>query len=486
MTIEIIGIVTLAVAFIGMFCAPSFIVTAFFFTTLLGSAAAFILESVGGLNISPAHFLLGILALKLFIDKTVSPRIIRAIAPGRPGFWLLLAVVYGLLSAYFMPRIFAGQTSVFPVHISLNTVTLPLEPTMSNLTQSIYFIADFLTFGLIYGYGESPSGYKVIGNAALACVVLNLLFAVLDLVTYSTGTSELLAFIRNANYSVMAEAEISGFKRIVGSFIEASMFASATLGYFAFTFRLWLLGVRPLLTSSLSFLSLTALIFATSTTGYVGLVGFMLFVYIQTGLRAALRPLTPQMLGFMVGGPFVVLLIVIAIALNDDSSRYVQSLLDTIILGKMSTSSGLERSAWNEQAMVNFFDTFGFGVGLGSLRASSFPLVLLASFGLVGTSIFGLFFINLLFSRPTKQPAFSMEEATRQAAKSACIAWLITQAVAGALTDLGVSFYAFAALACVQPSLIGARVAVPDSQLQKRPMSLAGGELARVLPLVHH
>jgi hypothetical protein len=469
MTVEIIGIITLAVAFIGLFCDPSFIVTAFFFATLLGSAAAFILESVGGLSISPSHFLLGFVALKLLIDKTILQRTIRAIAPGRPGFWLLLAVVYGLVSAYFMPRIFAGQTSVFPVRIYLNTVTLPLEPTMANLTQSIYFVADFMTFALIYGYGGSLSGYRVIGNAALACVVLNLLFAVLDLVTYLTGTAELLAFIRNANYGLMAEAEMSGFKRIVGSFIEASGFAAATLGYFAFTFRLWLLGVRPLLTSSLSLLSLMALIFATSTTGYVGLVGFGLFVYIQTGLRAAQRPLTPQMLAFMVSGPFIVLLIVVAVAQNADTSRYFQNLLDTMILDKMSTQSGLERSAWNQQALLNFLDTFGFGAGLGSLRASSFPIVVVASFGLVGTSIFGLFFINLLFSRPTKQAGFSMEEATRQAAKSACIAWLITSTVSGALTDLGVSFYAFAALACVQPSVIAEQTAQPLSRRYIRP-----------------
>src|SRR5713226_548814 len=101
MTVEIVGIITLAVAFFGLFCDPSFIVTAFFFATLLGSAAAFILESVGGLNISPSHFLLGFVALKLLIDKTILKRTIRAILPGRPGFWLLLTVVYGLVSAYF-------------------------------------------------------------------------------------------------------------------------------------------------------------------------------------------------------------------------------------------------------------------------------------------------------------------------------------------------------------------------------------------------
>jgi hypothetical protein len=353
-----------------------------------------------------------------------------------------------------MPRIFAGQTYVFPVRIFLNTESLPLEPTMANLTQSIYFIADFMTFALLYGYAGSLYANKVIGNAALTCVALNLIFVVLDLATYWTGTSALLSFIRNATYSVMSEAEMFGFKRIVGFFVEASSFAAATLGYFAFTFRLWLLGVRPLLTSSLSFLSLTALIFSTSATGYVGLAGFMLVSYVQTSLRAAQRPLTPQMLGFMVGGPFVVLLVAIAIAMNADASRYVQTLLDEMLLNKMNTASGMERSAWNEVAMQTFFDTFGFGAGLGSLRASSFPIALLASFGLLGTTIFGLFFISLLFSRPAQQNGLTMQEATRQAAKSTCIAWLITATVSSSLTDLGVPFYAFAALACLQPSLI--------------------------------
>jgi hypothetical protein len=76
-----------------------------------------------------------------------------------------------------------------------------------------------------------------------------------------------------------------------------------------------------------------------------------------------------------------------------------------------------------------------------------------------------------------------MEDATRQAARSSCIAWLITQAIAGALTDLGVSFYAFAALASVQPSPIGEQIAIPDSQRRSRPMTLAGASFARFLAL---
>ena len=71
----------------------------------------------------------------------------------------------------------------------------------------------------------------------------------------------------------------------------------------------------------------------------------------------------------------------VAIALNDNASAYAQNLIDTMVLNKLSTASGIERSAWNEQALQNFFDTFGFGVGNGSVRASSFPIGVLASLG---------------------------------------------------------------------------------------------------------
>ena len=40
-----------------------------------------------------------------------------------------------------------------------------------------------------------------------------------------------------------------------------------------------------------------------------------------------------------------------------------------------------------------------------------------------------------------------MEGAARQAAKSMCLAWLITGTVSNPLVDMGLHFYAFAALA---------------------------------------
>jgi len=43
------------------------------------------------------------------------------------------------------------------------------------------------------------------------------------------------------------------------------------------------------------------------------------------------------------------------------------------------------------------------------------------------------------------------DDAYRQAAKSACFALLIVATVSGALVDLGLPFFIFAALACSRP-----------------------------------
>jgi hypothetical protein len=447
MTVELIGFIALIIGSISLFRGPNFIVYMFCCFTLLGAAAAFILDSLGGTNISPAHLLLGFLTVRIFSDPELLKHAGAGLAFGRAGFWLLVTVIYVIVSALFMPRIFEGQVVIFSVR-SLNGYSVLLGPSISNLTQTIYFTGDFVCFIALYGYASSSYGIKVLGNAVLACATLNLLFAAIDLLTYFTNTAEVLSFVRNANYAMMSDDAVAGFKRIVGFFTEASSFSYATLGYFAFTSKLWLLGIRQRLTSVLALLSFAALVFSTSTTAYVGLAAFLAFSYLQILAYAFRRPPTYNMTMVIFGMPAVLILIVIIIALNDTYSSYVQGLLETMVFNKMNTSSGVERAAWNRQALQNFLDTFGFGVGNGSVRASSFPIAVLANLGFVGAAIFSMFFVRVLFRSQAGNGIDHLNAAYQQAARSACVASLIAATISGALIDLGLPFFVFAALAC--------------------------------------
>jgi Na+-transporting NADH:ubiquinone oxidoreductase subunit NqrD len=450
MTIEVIGIFAVVVGIFSLFRGPSDIVYIFLCSTLLGASAAFVLEAVGGVNISPAHLLLGFLAVRLLNQDEIARASANSISFGRPGYWLLLTVIYSVVCAFLMPRLFAGQTMTFAVR-SQDGYSVPLGPATSNLTQSIYFVGDLVCFIVFCGYASTASRRKVLGNAALVCATLNLVFAVLDLATYFTGTTQLLSFIRNANYAMLNDTEVAGFKRITGSFTEASSFGSMTLGYFAFTSKLWLLGVRSRLTLVLTICSLLALLFSTSTTAYVGLAVFLVFAYLQVLVQATYRPMTTHMAMFIFGLPIILAISIMVLAFSDTYWTYLRGLLDTFVLNKMSTESGVERTAWNSQALQNFYETYGFGVGNGSVRASSFPVGVLASLGVLGALIFGTFFATVLFSRTKGELSDPLDLAYRQAAKSVCVAWLITATTSAALIDLGLAFFVFAALACAKP-----------------------------------
>jgi hypothetical protein len=98
----------------------------------------------------------------------------------------------------------------------------------------------------------------------------------------------------------------------------------------------------------------------------------------------------------------------------------------------------------NTQALINVFDTYGLGVGVGSTRTSSFLLVVPASVGVLGSLIYGAFMVCLLKASPAGADWFAAS--TRAACQSACMSFLIAGSLAGGSMDLGLPFFIFAGL----------------------------------------
>jgi len=205
----------------------------------------------------------------------------------------------------------------------------------------------------------------------------------------------------------------------------------------------------------LSACSLVALVFSTSSTAYVGLVVLVAVFYLEAGIQAAFGRMTRQRALLLMGAPFAIVVIGIATFLNEAASAYVQNIADTLIFNKMTTQSGYERAAWNAQALQVFLDTYGFGAGNGSLRASSFPIVVLGNLGIFGTVLVCVFLASIFFGKRHFTGANRIDDADRQAAKAACFAALLTATISGALTDLGLPFFAFAAIACARSPNMG-------------------------------
>jgi hypothetical protein len=456
MTIELMGFITLLVGFLSLFMGGKFAVYSLVIFTLFGASAAVILTAMSNANIQPAHLLLGFLVTYFATRKNFWLRAAASVTFPRAGFWLLMTVLYGIADSFLMPRLFAGLSYVYAIRAesSVGYILVPLGPSPGNLTQLIYFFGDFVCFVVFYAFASTTNGKKEFAAAALALTAANLAFAVLDLVTYWTNTAEMLAFIRNASYRMLNDTEVSGIKRIVGSFTEASQFAYLTLGLFGFTGRLWLSGVFPRLTFALAGASLLALILATSTTGYVGLGALIVISYLNCLIRTVGGQATVQMAAFVILLPIVIFVAVAILALNDAQWLYIQDLLNSMLFNKLSSDSGVERSAWNRQAITNFYDTFGLGAGIGSARASSFPIAVISSIGVVGAITYGGFLINVLFPRSMSGRSDPIEDAIQKAACSACLAWLIAASVAGSFVDLSLTFFLFAAVASAEPGLL--------------------------------
>ncbi len=460
-TVDPIGFVTILLGMLGLFYGIGFSINVFIPSTLLGSASAILFSGAG--QIQPAHQLLGFLAPAIMIKPSNWQLAAARTRFPKEGFWLALFVAYCVVGAIFFPRILAGITSVNAIGTTdygPAILRVPLGPTSGNVTQSIYLMGDFGCFLLVSILCQDRDGMRRIGRGMVIYCYANILFAILDLATFWTNTPFLLDPIRNASYDFHIDTVISGLKRIVGSFTETSAFSYATVGAAAYALRLWLSGYRSRESLALGIVSIGLLLFSTSSTAIVATPAVLVLIYAQCAFGLGRGRLNGPTIVFLVFVPLLVGSLVLGVMLNTELRNTVGDMLNMLVFDKSSSQSGIERGQWNTTALQNLKDTYGLGGGLGSIRSSSFVVALLASTGLFGTWVF-LSFLYKLFTKTDRSTEAELR-AFGQAARTACAGLLVTASISGALVDLGLPFYIFAALACASPRAL--RTSQPGGQ----------------------
>lgn len=446
MTVEPIGLVLALLGVLIIFMPPNFVIQCLLVTGLLGAAAAFKLPALGGASIQPVHFLLLFVLVSCLLRKQWLNQLIASLYYPKPGFWLLLLTIVSILSAYFLPRIFAGALVVFPLSRSdEGIVKLALFSRSSNLTNSVYFLGSLFIFAALVGY-ISQKGMSSLAVMILITSVFNLGFAFLDVATYWTHTAWALEIIRNANYAILNEVAIGGLKRIIGSFPEASVYGFVSLGFYIFSLQLCLQGIWPRLTGIIAFMTLVTLLLSTSSGTYVALALVSVLIFCQCAWFVFSGKGHPLHVLYVFGAPVILLCVLLALALAPSAWDTIVVLVDRMVLGKLETRSGIERTSWNIQAIHNFIDTGGLGAGLGSVRASGFPFVIISNIGFLGLILYSVFFILIL--RPLKLPRSpNRNERIGHAAAWSCLTLLIAKSLSHGDTYLGIMFCTFAALA---------------------------------------
>jgi hypothetical protein len=410
--------------------------------SLFGCALAL---GLGGIGILPPQLFLAFFALRAF-NLAGGKKLGEAFTLDKPGFWLLCNGLWAVAGAIVLPRLLSGTTLVFPVDRSSTEIMLrPLAPVSGNLSQVVYCIGDIVVYGCMYVFLKYRGTYRVLANAIFLLTLLNVLAGVTDAVSHIVGI-DVLSVVKTAQFADLTGEELGGLVRISGTFPETSAFSTFTLPLFVFCLNLWLVGWRPGRSGALAVATGAMLLLSTSGSAYVGLAGYMVvLVFSRPRLvtrTAAARKQRMWIISACVG----VLGVLYVILFLPGVVSVLSDFVDAAILSKAGSSSGIERMGWNAQGMTNFIDTYGIGVGLGSIRASSFLVVLLGSLGVVGAVCYGMFVVRSLLSPISPDYPFT-ERAVCYAARHATISALIVASTSGGVFELGSCFYLLAAAA---------------------------------------
>lgn len=301
---------------------------------------------------------------------------------------LLALLAYALLSAWYLPDLFAGHILIWPQRPDPSAPgMIPLEHTSGNVTQSLYLaldviftvsVATFLTRAAI-PYRSIIAAYMLGGY-----VVAGLAFW--QFASRNTGLPFPDGLLHSNPSWAIVEQTFGSVPRIQGPFTEPSALAGYMAGVAFCALWLSVRGYQMMRPNLLLALALATTLISTSTTGIVTLV---------VGLPAVLAIASiggdPRALG-RIGRTFGLMLVGAVIALGP-VLILKPSLMDSVAtvveatMGKGDSESFTERSAADAAAMDTVGQTYGLGVGWGSYRSSSLIPGLLANAGVFGVAM---------------------------------------------------------------------------------------------------
>ncbi|MFK7752156.1 MAG: hypothetical protein AB8B51_06365 [Sedimentitalea sp.] len=416
----------------------------FMITLPLGAVAAVNLPRFGGTSILITDVAVVVLVLAMLLRRDGPGEAAGTLRPFQPGFWLLGVVVITVLSGLFFPRLFLGQTDVFVIARTegvLGIVSRPLAPTYGNISQALRQVLSALAFVALATLFRRVPDPRPVVVAMAAATALTLVLALLDLGSHALGWPDALDWLRSANYQILDRQVVLGLKRLVAGYPEPAALGYYALGLFGFWLRMAIGGQPWALVATLA---LGALVLrTTSSAAYLALAMFLLLVLFWQ--FRSLRPaaMHPVQVGVLSGLGALIPLVTLGLVMAYGLVPGVASYFDTVLFGKLTSQSGVERMAWNRQAFVNLVDTRLVGAGIGAVRGSGWLGVTLASIGVLGTALYLGFLASVLRGqkRAERDPNLVVS-----ALKYGCVAVFLQALLSRSVPNLDTAFFAMAGL----------------------------------------
>lgn len=406
--------------------------------SLMGGSAAISLPSLGNSSVPPAN-----LALMFLV--------IRCLAPGRgqmarlragviANLPLAMFVLYGMAGAILLPWIFAGAIDVTPLRPTPGKylfATEPLRFTNQNITVAVYLFSTLLAAICGYAAAQTDGANRIVARMASVIAITHASLGIASVALAGTPLAAFFAFFRNGFYAQLNQS-FSGVVRMNGIWAEPAVFAAYGVIWLIFTAELWLREIDRRWSGAAFGLILTALVLSTSSTAYLGILGYGAVLLI----RQILVPSTIPAAKFLIIGigALAVLAVVLAFAvLYPEIGQSAVDLLTRTTVGKLDTESGAQRTFWALQGYYAFVASGGLGIGPGSFRSSSLITAILGSVGVIGSAAFLVHLMRVFqpFRRSTYAVVGDERQRTGAAASWAALMMLFPVSFSAASPDPG-------------------------------------------------
>jgi hypothetical protein len=373
---------------------------------LMHGAAVFNLGSVG---LQPGYFLALLIIGRTLLEigllrQPLNRAVLLQLLP------IGLLVVISVLTLWGAVTFFQGQILVIggTDNLSLERAR-PYQFRRENITQLAY-----IAINTMLAYAVAHQAARMISNRILEAVdrgiILSLGLATLaclwQFAAYYLGFYfPTDFFLSNIGYAQtqgeLAHQEFFGYLRLSGPFLEPS-----ALAYFfsGFLFYLWKRCRRQpsLLSAGLLISTILAIFLAYSTTGYLVLAAFAVFVAIDSTVNWTHKPIHTRELNFRRIAIWILILAAATggVVVLSEHQADLGRIFQIAVSEKAETTSFQSRIGADLMGVRVVVETWGLGLGLGSHKPNSLVLTLLSNLGVVGTLVFGIFVFNLLFRRP--------------------------------------------------------------------------------------
>lgn len=409
-----------------------------------GATAVFSASGIGNVVLLDFCAVAYVLAtsLRMYFDEFAG-----AVWYGRPGFALFQLCVIAILGAYFLPRVFAGQIQVFSIQTLDGRRFIELAYLMPSGAQAAQLARLLLGAAVFFALTTVPwhrQDWYQMARAVIVASCAHVLVSLVDWISFPLGLAHLLDPLRTIFQAILVDQHFGSVRRIIGGHTEPASFGIYTIGLFAFWLRVWF-GKTQIPGAGWFLLAMVVLALRSTSSATIAnlLVFSSLIVLWHWRQLASNQTWVTTYVAVLAVLPVIVMG---SLALFEYSAA-AQSLADALFLDKFGSTSGKERFSWNRQAVANFIESYGLGLGIGSVRASGWGFAVLGNLGLPGALAFGWFLVGALRRRPPVigpgDPAMDVAGGLR----CACLAVLLQSVLTTPYPNLGLPFFTMCGLA---------------------------------------